>query len=439
MSHAVVPKYFVSRTEQKAPVHENLSPLHVLDSFWLGNRHLATQEWVVATDLIGNLIAWPDADRAKLPETIQAELTFFEMTCKVPKRNLHVAEIYLFYLQMLEQPGPAPGFNDPIYLYGTLFGPFPQASAQPVSGIEGQLTVTRADLLEALAQNAPYAFRYAPQAGAAQHSPRCFHLLLPADREDELSQGRGLVLAYPLLPPELILNEVRNEQFVKQLAYDVLSALREDLRLAGLRLPLCEMTLPVPSRAQLEQDLQAEGYEIKGDTARKQFQVSAQEQGWLRAVFESLTAEQLQLPPEGTIEDYVNLAAQTLAQLPEWPSARARAIRERVTAMPPNINRTVAAVRSAPLTQPALTPPTEPPRVTLKPVERAAWIEDFIASHQVPGQPAPRLTTTPLINRDATQSTSWQEDFAPPTNPSKPTAKPAKQQSAQPDWMKDFE
>src|SRR5262249_54008691 len=61
---------------------------------------------------------------------------------------------------------------------------------------------------------------------------------------------------------ELTLNDVSNEIVVKQLLYDILIALKEDLERERIARPLRSMTIPVPSRFLLEQELQSQGYSI---------------------------------------------------------------------------------------------------------------------------------------------------------------------------------
>ena len=74
-----------------------------------------------------------------------AQVSFHEVAGG-SRRLLRAAELYLFELQLVEQAADRPGFDDPVHLYGTLLGPLSPAGLGEVT--EGQLTVTRADLLE---------------------------------------------------------------------------------------------------------------------------------------------------------------------------------------------------------------------------------------------------------------------------------------------------
>src|SRR5262249_50279233 len=151
---------------------------------------------------------------------------------------------------------------------------------------------------------------------------RCFHLLLPGDREEEISRGSGIILAYPLLPPELILTDVSNEFVVSRLLYDILIAIKEDLEREQVAHPMRSSVLPVPSRMNLEQELMAQGYEIKGDAAVKKPGGGGGFQGFLSTVFGPLMSDRLDLPPEGEADDFLNLAVIALNTLPGWPSPR---------------------------------------------------------------------------------------------------------------------
>src|SRR5262249_32282812 len=154
-----------------------------------------------------------------------------------------------------------------------------------------------------------------------------FHLLLPGDREDEIRRGAGIVLAYPLLPPELTLNDVSNELVVSQLLYDILVSLKEDLEREQIVHPLRSIVLPVPSRTTLERQLISQGYEIKGGTAVKKAESGGGFQGLLATVFGQFMSDRLDLPPEGGTDDFLNLAVTTLNTLPGWPSPRVSVLR----------------------------------------------------------------------------------------------------------------
>ena len=354
---------------------------------------------------------------------MQNELAFNEISNANGGRLIEASEVFLFDLQLLEQPAGAPGWNDPVYLYGRLYGPYPESASEPQVGVEGQLTLTRGDLLQGLVDEAAGAFRCAGTGDAAGQARRCFHLMLPGDAEVEIRGGSGLILAYPLLPAELITDDVSNEIVVSQLLFDMLSALKEDLEREQAEHPLRGLTLPVPSRASLEQQLRSQGYEIEGDTAVRKAASGEGFKGLLASVFGALTSESVQLPPEADVDEMVDLANRVLSSLPGWPPPRARALRERVRPAPARRNAGLVPpvlYRTPQLTAP-MPPPVRPPQPVRRSNEPPEWMRDFMSAHQLTDAPPPRLTSTtglkrhtvPIRKTDSAQTEpSWIKDFA---------------------------
>lgn len=408
MSQRPLPRYFVSRSERQAP-GEILPPDHVVDSFFVGARHLAAREWAVAVDAAGGMQTLP-RDDGELSEAIQTELAYHEMTGG-RGRLLEASEVFLFSLELLEQPAGTPGWNDPVYLYGTLYGPHPAYEQAP--GVEGQLTITRGDLLEGLIRSADHAFRYS-RPGAENKPPRCFHLTLPADREEEIRQGAGIVLAYPLLPEELIRTDVSNEIVVKQLIYDILAAIKEDLERERVAHPLRSMVIPVPSRFTLEQQLMAEGYSIENGAAVKKAPGGEGFKGFLAGVFGSLMNDSLELPPEADVDEFLEIAGRVLNSLPGWPSPRAEALRMRVKPAPAEAqrNRRSAQPAQIKIPQPGEARPRAPVRPIRQSDEPPDWMRDFIAAHHRPNAASPRLTSTLGVKKPApSPKPEWMKDF----------------------------
>lgn len=441
MQQRPLPKYFLSRAGAPNPARQPQAPAHVVDCFHISNSYTVGQEWIIATDSLGNLQALPDGNRTHLPAEVQTELAWFEMS-GYGKRQIEAAEVYLFYLQVMEQLPEAPGLNDLIYLYGTLFGPYPSAS--PVAGIEGQLTITRADLLEGMLLGAEFPFRF---SGDGEGTPRCFHLPLCADSADEIRQGRGVVIAYPLLPPELTVTDVTNELFACRLIYDTLNALKEDAAEERISHPLNQITLPVPSRPMLEQQLQAEGYEIKDDKAVRKSKRDDEESGLLASMFRTLLSESLKLPPEGRPEDFIELARLTLQALPGWPTARAFALRNLIK--PASLASSYRTINPPPVSsQPVSSRPRLPRRTEPVTNDPPIWVQDFIVTHQGSNAAKPHLTSNSAYD---TNSPDWMKDFATNSVPSvirkdanetnashKSPTKPVNKDNP-PDWMEDFD
>jgi hypothetical protein len=436
-----LPRYFTARAE------ENLQPVAagaacgVIDHFSLHQAGV-NAECAVTTDALGNLalLAGPDLEAAS--EDLRGELAYHEVSGQQVRR-LQAEEVYLFNAQLLEQPAGAPGLDDSLYLYGTLFGPYPNLGPALPAGVEGRLTVTRSDLLFGLAQGFPDAFRYAEPDSPGKALRRCFHALLPGDRQEALQAGRGLVFAYPLLPSELFQHADGNDLVVRQLFYDVLTALREDAAAEGVPL-LAGVPLPVPSRAVVEQELLADGYAVAGEVARRAPGPAVGFAGLLRSVFGQLMTEEVQLPPEGSVEDYVQLVHQSLAALPGFRSGRAQVLQQRVT----HGSIAPSPVRPVPV-RPSPTPTSPPPpRTTLSTrADPADWMQDFAGSRRAASAP-PRITSSRAVGerhrpnaqagKPQDRPSEWMKDFAAPQpEPDSPVEK--REPGSKPEWMRDFE
>jgi hypothetical protein len=427
--------------------------VHALDCLRLGGRHLADREWLVTADALGNLQARPSSDHGGLPAPVQAQFAYHETAGPRRVRRIEADELFLFNLALLEQPAESPGLDDPVYLYGTLFGPFP-GTDPAAPGTEGQLTVTRVDLLDGLVRSAEYAFRH-PARTAADDLRRCFHLTVPADREEQIRCGRGLVTVYPLMPAELVPEDPANEAIVSRLLYDMLAALREDLVEEAISHPLTGRKLPVPSRHLLEKGLEAEGYEIKGEFAVRVSEAAKSKGGLLGNVLGALTRDRVELPPEGDVDAFLGLAAEAVAALPGSPPGRLVALRTRIREgdpTAPTADWTRAAgfdlsgIAAGPQRVPRSTDNQPPP----------AWTQEMIAAHARPGGRPPRITSSMGGGLPAGPSGSrpdWMADFDPPDSrrrrqvavpehrpPATSGPRPKRTSSSpKPEWMKDFE
>jgi hypothetical protein len=423
--------------------------MHIIDSLFIGHSHLREREWLIATDCVGGLTALPDENLESVPASLQHELAYHEISGRRQLRMIEATEVYLFYPQLLEQPGGAPGWNDPVYLYGSLYGPWPEVAGTNEAhiGVEGQLTVTRADLLDGLVRGAEYAFHYSRPGGESGPDARCFNLILPGDSENEIRRGAGIILTYPLLPATLITTDVSNEIVVSQLLYDLLSALKEDLIREKIGHPLREWTLPVPSRLTLEQELQSQGYTIKGEKAVRKTASGEGFKGFLTSVFGALMSEEVDLPPEGEVDEYFDLARRALQSLPGWPSPCGLALRECIKPAP-------ARQRARPRPSPQIKTPriSSPPPPIATPQARPAsgspgevpdWMRDFMTVHRRPNAPPSKLTLTTPLTPQRPQSFSgpeWMNDFEQSTPMKKTDEKPPQTSAGKtPDWMKDFE
>jgi hypothetical protein len=446
MSHRTIPRFFSGRPDaSRNDYPHEIDPTQVIDSFFVSGRVVTEQEWAVTVDPYGRLQGWVINDSTVLPPELQSQLTYNDVAHDSRVRCLDARTFYLFHMQLLEQPADAPGLNDPVYLYGTLYGPYPEAGSDPCPGIEGQLTVTRADLLDGIVNGNMYSFKSAPEGGAGP-AQRTFNILLPGDRDEEINSGRGLVMMYPLHPAEMINTGTANEIVVSQLLYDVLSSLKDDLVRNKVNNPLRNMILPVPNRYVMEQDLIAQGYKIKNGVAIRSKLVSTNQfSGVLASVFGDMAADRLELPPEASVDDLIAIAKDVINRLPGWPPSRTRILRDRC--QPVSADVRMRAANSAPLRAPIIHTPQKPEQhhaphvVPGKPApsqQPDAWMQDFMQSHRKEGAPPPRITT---LAQPRKHNPEWQNDFVQSNKPKQETTSPPKEEKPEkkPDWMKDFE
>lgn len=429
MSQRSLPRYFVSRQNDDsfADCVSTLDPCHAIDSFFIGGRHMVEREWVVTIDSAGYLKATDGEKLGSLPAEVQQDLAFNEVIGSAASRTLDSSAVYLFYLEALEQPPETPGINDPVYLYGTLYGPFPAPSGESARGIPGQLTINRIDLLAGLVDSAKFAFNY--QAISGSQTQRCFNLLLPGDREEEIAQGKGLVMAYPLMPAEVVMGEPWNEIVVCGLVFDVLSALKDDLEKEKVNHPLRNTTLPVPNRTWVIQQLETNGWAVKGNVATRLPGANIGMNKMLSMALGTLIKDKMTIPPQGSIDDYIALAEMTIRNLPGFPPSRLKALRNRVRAVSPEARAQGSRAKTAPA-QAARTPKgqTFPAQIgNSPPAKTADWMQDFIAGHRPAGSGETRLTTmSGLANNRA---------GATPVSAKRAETK----LNAKPDWMSDFD
>lgn len=369
---------------------------------------LGAVEMIVGVDGGGRLRAIEASARRALPSRAQSQLAFHEVASD---RTVAVdaGELYLFDLQMVELLRDAPGLNDPLYLYGTLRGPYPGALDTETVAVEGQLTVSRGDLLAALIDGVDRAFFYERSESGA----RCVHALLAGETTDVIDSGRGLILAFPLAPTSLM-GGFANDLIVAQIFHDVLVAMRAELGVTG--------PMPIPNRKALEDKLEADGWTIEGDTATRQ----PGGRGVVAAILGR--SERRGLPRQATLEEYVAEATAMLARIGA-PTPTTAALRRRTA------HRAEARVIPRPIV-PDPPPPPVPVSTPRPRVETPAseWIQDFVDAHRAPGRPAPELrrparAVAPGPERDP----DWMDDFG-----DAPEAEPAPNKPA-PDWSKDFD
>lgn len=440
------PRYFVPHAASpvEAVPCDAAEVVHAVDAFRLEPAYLGESEWFVCTDVVGQLQVIPGSERAHLPASVQAQLAHHEVASGRPPRRLAATELYFFSIELVEHPADAEGFNDPVYLYGTLTGPWPGPNAQRMNG---QLTVTRGDVLAGFAHGASDAFHYVKDA-ESRDAPRAYHALLPGDRADQLAQGKGLVLAWPAVAAELQAHNVANGTQVASVLHAVLAQLQADARANQGPPALASLELPVPSRALAIADLELHGYEVKGDLATPRPTkggLVGKLSGWIHDT-------SVPVPREAPPPEFLELARRVLPMLPGWPTETERTLRTHVRAGTLSPSKPSASTLSPGTTEVHTTAPTPParpplpPRMRTRPVGSSEWMKDFLDAHGKPGgaqphitrlQPKPEPRPAPQVAKS-----SWTTDFVKAT----PTPPAQGQQEAspsppgkRPDWMRDFE
>jgi len=304
---------------------------------------------------------------------------------------------------LVEQAGSGGELNQPVFVYGTLLGPLMPGSAP--ARHKGQLTLTRADLLEGLLLGQDWPFRYADEPGRER---RHHHAFLPGGRPEELSAGCDLVIAYPLAPQDLSVGDPENAAVVELLIGELAAAMRGDLERA--------------ERAQSK----------------------------LSRLFSKQRSLELAAPHSHELSAWLQLAANALRCLPDWPSESAQAMRK-ATCEASNRGRAItperAGVPGTPVSQPAeaVTPQSIPKRPTLLRTATNAppdWSGDFLPN-QHHAEPQSTYVSWKAPAKSAPKPSApgnWMQDFAPEDQEHEedPVTQPDATRPS-PDWRKDFE
>lgn len=429
------PRQFVASADPAQDLDADASELVQLAGVLAIENRAGPAEYIVGATIDGALVAIGADERVELSPTLQAALAHHEVARRVAHATILAEELHLLRVELMEEAPDAPGLNDPVYLYGTLTGPFP--ATDETRSVRGQLTVTRADVLAGFRLGAAFPF-HSKRTDTA--SFRCFFGVLPGDRAEVIASGRGVVLALPLLAEDG-LELSGNELFVAQMLYDLLDALQEELKLGKATTPFARAIVPVPSRPAFVRELEANGFTIEGDTATRE----KGDAGLVSRLFGG--RERVTIPAQATIDDLLGLAELALRELGQ-PSPQARALAELVDPQPGARNAALARFSSVARAKRAAhvraqkrelaAPPVfevtrarPPDEGVAKRATRAEWIGDFVDQHRAPDRPPPRLSSP-------TRAAAPPRPARPPSAPRSPAERGEPEQS-RPDWMKDFE
>ncbi len=222
------PRYFVPRDGAAPETLAGARVARAIDAFELRSGPQGA-EWVVGFDGAGRFTAERRGGNVELLPATRRELAFQEVAAR-GQRVISLPALHVFEATLLEQTPDCAGLDDPVFLHGRLVGPLSAASqtAQP-SRIEGQIATTRGDLLSGLVSGARWPF-HRRGADTSRVEPM-FSALLPADRNEAVSMGRGGVIVYPVIASDPATEQLfpGNGELVKQLLYDLLTALWRDV------------------------------------------------------------------------------------------------------------------------------------------------------------------------------------------------------------------
>ncbi len=324
MTQYKAPKFFTE--QERRPIAGQTELLHTLDRFRISRGIVQSPlECCVVLTNDGHLQLRDINDSKPLPPNLQNQLAFDEIATGSKIRELDVRSLHLLNVQMMEQPVDTVGLNDPIVLHGTLSYAF--GTVEEV--LQGSLMVSRADFLDAIICGAEYAFQYST-AGAEGRAARCFPLFLPGNRTESTRHGADLVLAYPLLPTDIIDKTPGNESLIQQMLYEVLTALQEDLSAQDIKNPLCLEDLSAMEREKIEQELLNDGYVIDGDIAfRNKMGAKWQPLRELIGLLGPLTRQEVQLPYKHSLDELLALSSEAFAEIEDWPPPSTVAMRNK--------------------------------------------------------------------------------------------------------------
>lgn len=331
-----------------------------LDVFGVGDRLLRERLLAVGVDPAGRLTVALARDAGRFFESAHHQLVLHQVSAKSAPRHLAVDQLWLFDLQVVEQLSDATTLNDPVFLYGTLFGPVSERA--PLDAQQGQLAVTRADVLEAFLRSVPHRF-----GGAASQTgggvERSHALLLPGESDDALERGEGFILALPVPPPELA-DSGGNGAQVRFVVHQVLEQLQGEL--------------------------------------------DGKKRSMLSKLF--VAGAKVAPRPHASLDELVDCCRRALGLLEGWPAPRVRHLFERVRG---------SSVSESSTPAPGGSLAVAPPRVTAP--RNDEWMKDFVGAHRREGRAPQRVVSvTP-----ASGSPSWMADFEERAEPAEPAPPPS--------------
>lgn len=353
------PSHFTPAPKPVEPGADDTRLVQVLDALSVGDQLIHDVALAVGVDASGRLsVAGPRAPE-RFFEGAHQQLVLHQVSAPKGARHLSVDGLWFFDLQVVEHVSDATTLNDPIFLYGTLYGPVRGATPQPLSATHGQLAVTRADVLEAFVRAHP--FGASARAGGGP-SDRSWGLLLPGESETLLSRGEGFILALPVPPPELA-DTGGNGAQVRSIIHQVLGELQTDL--------------------------------------------AGRKRSVLSKLFVSAPSVAVEL--HASVDELISASRRALGLIDGWPAPRVDALFSRIG--PPRAVGASASVAPPPR---ALAP--TPRRVDV--ARDDDWMKDFVNAHVAEGRAPAKVTPA----RGTASNWMSDFEAAPEPAPAKPAA-----------------
>jgi hypothetical protein len=316
------PTYFQPDTSQTATPLPSCEPASLLDAFYLATRTPSepkkkTKLLVAVVGCVGGFIKPLIGDAVwALPDHLQRQLRAVKASKRDKMRTIETDVLDIFTMDTAEQRA-MPGFNDAVAFFGRWCGRIKLGEISERNQV-GSLHVGRLDVLQAFQRGLPEIWHH-PEIRRSEDAA-VFHFQVPtgvAYRAGGASDEEpGLGLVYPVFE-EYLFHSPENTAISMRLVYDMLVALQKDLRAAQAKHQFVAMTIPVPNRLSLEQELMNAGYEIRGDEAvlLGTELLNAPKDSWstrLRKWHVARDAERVTLLPQATAEDYRRLVMQAL-------------------------------------------------------------------------------------------------------------------------------
>lgn len=397
------PPYFQPRRGQENPLTEESvrSTASLVDMFYFRDVESQAVELVVVLGCLGGGLTVITGEAiSTLSSDLQGQVGSVEASRRGQFRAITAGPLYLMTLEAVEQQVQVEGFNDAVYLYGQMQARLSadqgRVEITPLAN-EGRLTVGRLDVLHAYRESLAHVFQNPYDA-----DERMVHLLLPGAPISDIQQGRGLVLVYPVLDPQMF-DRADNTVIVMRIVYDLLSRLQAELSLRPGQSPLAATPLPVPSRRRLEVELRLAGYDIEGDEAIRSSDPrppGQEEPGLLdrlRRMAARWTAERMTLPPQATPQDYRAIIRRVLPAIATPADDRMmQTLSASMQAQASPAEK--SAAQPEPLPSPPRSPHSSPAPRRPAGADRADWARDF----ERPAVPSRRRAAQP----------EWWRDFA---------------------------